>query len=130
MNMRMPAESAPHERTVMCWPTRIPLYGELLSAAERAHAEVAATIAGFEPVTMIAPPAVAAQAATMCGGAVEIVELDIDDSWFRDTGPIYVVSEDGARQRRVGLDLQLMGREVPAVGARRRARPCVGGARR
>ena len=37
-----------------------------------------------------------------CGGAVEVVELPIDDSWFRDSGPIYVVSPDGSR--RVALD--------------------------
>jgi agmatine deiminase len=98
----MPAESAPHERTVMCWPTRPSLYGELLSAAEHAHAEVAATIARFEPVTMIAPPAVAARAAARCGPAVEVVELPTDDSWFRDTGPIYVLSADGTH--RVALD--------------------------
>ena len=52
--LRMPAESAPHERTVMCWPARETLYGELLGAAEDAHALVASTIARFEPVTMIA----------------------------------------------------------------------------
>ena len=36
------------------------------------------------------------------GPSVEVVELPIDDSWFRDTGPIYVLSADGAR--RVALD--------------------------
>ena len=29
MTFRMPAETAPHERTVMCWPARDALYGEL-----------------------------------------------------------------------------------------------------
>ena len=29
----------------------------------------------------------AARAAELCGAGVEIVELPIDDSWFRDTGP-------------------------------------------
>ena len=52
----MPAETAPHERTVMCWPARRELYGELMPAAEQAHAEVARTIAAYEPVTMIAAP--------------------------------------------------------------------------
>ena len=31
----------------------------------------------------------------MCGAGVEVVELPIDDSWFRDTGPIYVVDDGG-----------------------------------
>jgi agmatine deiminase len=98
--MRMPAESAPHERTVMCWPARHSLYGELMPAAEDAHARVAATIARFEPVTMIADLGAGARAATACGDGVDVVELPIDDSWFRDTGPIYVT--DGAD--RVALD--------------------------
>jgi agmatine deiminase len=88
--MRMPAESAPHERTVMCWPARHSLYGELIPAAEDSHARVAATIARFEPVTMIADLGAGERAATACGDGVDVVELPIDDSWFRDTGPIYV----------------------------------------
>jgi agmatine deiminase len=98
--MRMPAESAPHERTVMCWPARHSLYGDLMPAAEDAHARVAATIARFEPVTMIADLGAGERAATACGDGVDVVELPIDDSWFRDTGPIYVT--DGAD--RVALD--------------------------
>jgi agmatine deiminase len=32
-----------------------------------------------------------------CGPAVEVVAIPIDDSWTRDSGPIVVVGEDGAR---------------------------------
>jgi agmatine deiminase len=96
--LRMPAETSDHERTVMCWPARRELYGELMPDAERAHAEVARAIAGFEPVTMIADAGSGADAERQCGGDVEIVELAIDDSWFRDTGPIYVMSADGSRR--------------------------------
>ncbi len=97
----MPAETARHERTVMCWPARRELYGDLLDDAQTAHAEVARAIAGYEPVTMIAAPGSADAAAERCGGRVEIVELPIDDSWFRDSGPIFVVDDSG---RRVALD--------------------------
>ena len=69
--------------------------------ARRAHAEVARTIARFEPVTMIAPPGQGEAAHSGCGPSVDVVELATDDSWFRDTGPIYVV--DGAG-RRIALD--------------------------
>jgi agmatine deiminase len=92
--MRMPAEFDVHERTVICWPCRDDLYGHLLDEARHAHAEVARTVARFEPVTMIARPgADAAEAVERCGAGVEVVELPIDDSWFRDTGPIYVVDD-------------------------------------
>jgi agmatine deiminase len=98
--LHMPAESAPHERTVMCWPAREELYGALLADAEAAHALVANTIARFEPVTMIADVGAGERAADACGRGVDVVELPIDDSWFRDSGPIYVT--DG--ERRVALD--------------------------
>ena len=104
--MRMPAESAPHERTVMCWPARRAIYGELMPDAEAAHALVASTIARFEPVTVIANPGSGERAAQVCtpasadGFGVDIVELPIDDSWFRDSGPIYVTDGD----RRLALD--------------------------
>ena len=95
---RMPAEFASHERTVICWPARQSIYGELMSMAEDAHAQVGRTIAEFEPVSMIVQPGPAVdRAIELCGGRVEIVELPIDDSWFRDSGPIYV--EDGDNDR-------------------------------
>jgi agmatine deiminase len=96
----MPAETAPHERTVMCWPARVELYGKLMPEARRAHRDVAQAIARYEPVTMIANPG-DGEAAQACGSGVDIVELAIDDSWFRDTGPIYVTAPGG---RRVALD--------------------------
>ena len=89
--MRMPAEFAPHERTVMCWPTRRSIYGSRFDEAKRAHATVARTISGFEPVTMIANDSDIDDAVALCGPTVDVVALPIDDSWFRDTGPIYVV---------------------------------------
>ena len=92
---RLPAEWEPHAGTAMCWPAREDMWGELFSGAEAAHAEVANTIARFEPVTMLAPPRAVERAAARCGPGVEVVELAIDDSWFRDTGPIYVVDDAG-----------------------------------
>jgi agmatine deiminase len=102
--MRMPGEFEAHERTVVCWPTRDEIYpGPLMAEARAAHAELARAIARFEPVTMIAPPGLAEEAAERCGGGVEVVELPIDDSWFRDSGPIYVMASDG---RRIALDFE------------------------
>ena len=94
---RWPAEWEPHAGTAMCWPVRADMWRGQLGAAERAHAQVADAIARFEPVTMIAAPRTAERAAAMCGAGVEVVELPIDDSWFRDSGPIYVVDDGGAR---------------------------------
>ena len=96
--LRMPGEFAPHERTVICWPTRHELYpGARLDEARDAHAELARAIAAYEPVTMIAPPGAGEDAAQRCGAGIDVVEIPIDDSWFRDTGPIYVTDGYGSR---------------------------------
>jgi agmatine deiminase len=89
----------------MCWPTRRTIYGNRFAEAKRAHATVARTISGFEPVTMIANATDVAEATDMCGAGVDVVALPIDDSWFRDTGPIYVLEGD----RRVGTQWQFNG---------------------
>jgi len=90
--MRYPGEWEPHERTIMGWPCREDLWGPTLEQARADYAHVANAIADFEPVTMIAGSAQDARdARSACAGRVEIVELALDDSWLRDTGPIYVV---------------------------------------
>ena len=93
----MPAEWAPHERTVMCWPARESLWRERFADAEAEYAAVANAIAAFEPVLMAADPRFAAQARRLCGDGVEVVELPLDDSWARDSGPIFVTDGAGGR---------------------------------
>lgn len=96
--MRAPAEWEPHELTLMGWPCRAGLWGDTFAQACADYASVANAVAQFEPVMMIANPgADAAAARGACAGAVEIVELPIDDSWLRDSGPIYVLDDDGRR---------------------------------
>jgi agmatine deiminase len=95
--LRMPAETDPHERTLMAWPCRADLWGSQLEAARADYALVADTIARFEPVTMIARPAEAEAADAACGAGVEVLELPLDDSWIRDNGPIVAVDDAGGR---------------------------------
>ena len=103
----MPAECAPHERTLMAWPVRVDLWGDGLAEARRDYATIANAIAAFEPVLMVAPPGETSEARSACGDGVEIVELPIDDSWIRDSGPIFVTSSDGSR--RAGVDFRFNG---------------------
>lgn len=97
MSLRMPAEWAPHERTIMCWPARESMWRERFAQAEADHAAVANAIAAFEPVLMAADPRFAAEARRLCGEGVEVVELPLDDSWARDSGPIFVADGEGGR---------------------------------
>ncbi|MHA6757473.1 agmatine deiminase family protein [Streptacidiphilus sp. PAMC 29251] len=96
-NFRMPAEWVEHEGTLMAWPTRAQLWGNVLQQVRAEYAAVANAIAEFEPVTMVAVPGQGAGARELCGAGVEVVELPIDDSWFRDSGPIFVTGPAGER---------------------------------
>ena len=95
---RMPPETAAQERILMGWPCRLELWGGELERGKRAYAEVANTIAAFEPVTMVVSDGAAAtEARTLLSGAVELVELPLDDSWMRDSGPIFTLDPAGRR---------------------------------
>jgi agmatine deiminase len=91
----MPAEWQPHERCWMAWPCREEIWDGRIEETRQAYAEVARAIAEFESVTMIANPADVAAASLACGRGVEILPMDIDDSWMRDVGPTYVVDGKG-----------------------------------
>jgi agmatine deiminase len=70
----------------------------MMEQARADYAHVANAIADFEDVTMIAgSPEDARAARAACTGRVEIVELPIDDSWLRDSGPIYTVDDSRGR---------------------------------
>jgi len=95
MSLHMPGEFEPHSRTLLCWPARREMYGSFFAEAEEAHALVANTIAQFEPVVMVADPVHVERAEILCGTNVTVVSIQIDDSWCRDSGPIYVQTPDG-----------------------------------
>jgi agmatine deiminase len=102
--LTMPPEWATHERTLMAWPCRRELWGGRLGDAKRESAGVANAVAAFEPVTMVARDATdAAEARAELAGEVEVVQLPIDDSWLRDSGPVFVVDDVTAPTVRVGI---------------------------
>ncbi|MFD3873334.1 agmatine/peptidylarginine deiminase [Streptomyces sp. NPDC058623] len=100
---RMPAEWSAHEGCLMAWPTRVELWGGVLAAAKEEYAQVARAIAAFEPVTMVAPPGFGDDARALCGDDVTVIELPLDDSWFRDSAPLFVLDGDG---NRAGVDFR------------------------
>jgi agmatine deiminase len=93
---RMPAEFEMHAATWMAWPTRREIWGDHFADVKADYARLATTIAGFEPVWMVASPADAAEARRYCGERVSVVPLPIDDSWARDAGPIFLIDAQGA----------------------------------
>ncbi|MEV7726462.1 agmatine deiminase family protein [Streptomyces sp. NPDC087917] len=100
---RMPAEWTEHDGCLMAWPTREDLWGSVLAEVKEEYANVARAIAAFEPVTMVAPPGFGEDARALCGEDVAVVELPLDDSWFRDSAPLFVLDGDG---NRAGVDFR------------------------
>ncbi|WP_432088049.1 MULTISPECIES: agmatine deiminase family protein [unclassified Streptomyces] len=94
---RMPAEWSEHEGCLMAWPVREDLWGGVLDDAKEEYANVARAVAAFEPVTMVAPPGHGEEAAKRCGPEVAVVEMAQDDSWFRDSAPLFVLDGQGNR---------------------------------
>ncbi|HEY1914067.1 MAG TPA: agmatine deiminase family protein [Streptosporangiaceae bacterium] len=91
----MPAEWARHDACLMAWPTRTELWREVYAEATAEYAAVAWAISRFEPVVMVARPGQGGAAAQACGDGIEVIEIPIDDSWLRDSGPIFVRAGDG-----------------------------------
>jgi agmatine deiminase len=98
----MPAEWEPHQGCLIAWPTDPSQWGETFDAVEAEYASVVRAIAAFEPVTVVARPGAAARVRDLCEVPVEVVELPLDDSWIRATGPIFVHGPAGP----VGVDFR------------------------
>jgi agmatine deiminase len=103
--MAMPAEWQPHELTLVAWPQREDAWrGTTIEHARDTHAEVVEAISRFEPVLLVVDPSQAADARSRVPSEnVELLEVAIDDSWLRDSGPIILSDGQG---RRTGVDFR------------------------
>ncbi len=102
----MPGEWHPHKRCWMSWPGEIAGYGGRVAQARQTSARVAAAIARFEPVIMLANEGDVAHAQALCGPSVEVQAAPIDDGWFRDNGPSFVIDGKG---NMIGVDWDFNG---------------------
>jgi agmatine deiminase len=102
----MPAEWHPHRRCWMAWPSNTSAYFGRIEAARVAWANVARAISQFEPVVMLANDADLAGARCLCGPAIEVRRVAIDDGWFRDNGPTFVLDGYGSL---LGIDWDFNG---------------------
>ncbi|MEM1430718.1 MAG: agmatine deiminase family protein [Pseudomonadota bacterium] len=93
----VPAEEAPHARTFMQWPASRRVYPgvRFLETTQRTIADIANTIAQFEPVTMLAAREAHAQARAMLSHAVDLWDIPTEDLWCRDAGPIFLRNAAG-----------------------------------
>lgn len=93
--MRPVPEWAPHEASLLCWPGRAEVWGDLIDVARDEYAGLARLLSEYEPVIVFANERDAREASKLCGSVVEVVPMPSDDAWLRDTGPIFCRREDG-----------------------------------
>lgn len=92
--MRMPAEWEKHSRTWVAFPHTGYTLGETKEEVEAAHktwSNVANQASDFEPVTVVVHPQDINTAKQYLSSAIELVEIEIDDAWIRDSGPTFAV---------------------------------------
>jgi agmatine deiminase len=95
----MPPEWAEHQLTLMSWPCAPASYRRggpgAFERAEIEHAGVANAVAAFEPVLMLVRPEQRATARRRLAAAIDLLEVDLDDAWIRDNGPVFVTDRQG-----------------------------------
>lgn len=96
---RMPAEEARHDATFMQWPVSREVHpdGVFLDMLQDTIADIANTIAEFEPVIMLMPAGVMTAAGRTLSSAIEVWDIPTDDLWARDSGPVFVTDGTGNR---------------------------------
>lgn len=110
----MPAEWELHRGMLMEWPVSDSVWADGVDAARAAFAKVAQAIARFEPLTMIANPELATQAANLCGNTVTILPLAHDDCWVRDNGPTFVKSKESGELVGINWHFNAWGSKFPS----------------
>lgn len=96
----MPAEFAPQTRVWMGWPNRPDTFAFGAVPAQRTYAGIANAISQFTPVMMCTNAADYdnAKAVFKDNENVTVLEMTINDAWFRDTGATFVVDGKGGKR--------------------------------
>ena len=101
----MPAETTRHAATWMAWPGAGYTLGDTAEAAAEGRgtwAAVANAIVAFEPLHMLVPPGELDAARGLLDPRITLHEVPLDDAWYRDIGPTFVVRLDELGERGLG----------------------------
>lgn len=93
----MPEEADAHERTFMQWPVSRAVHPDpiFLEMLQQSIADVANTIAEFEPVVMLMASKYKKSTGRKLSKSVEVWDVPTDDLWCRDSGPLFVRNAAG-----------------------------------
>lgn len=86
----VPPEEAPHEATFMMWPASRKVHRDrvFLSMLQDTIAEIANTIALFEPVILLAAASEHTKIRKRVSANVALWDIPTEDLWARDAGPL------------------------------------------
>ena len=129
--MRWPAEWEPHRATWLAWPHNPETWPGHLEAARAEHREIVRGLQGREQVELVVSDAASEEAARKRLAAagvdpergVRFHHLPTDDSWLRDSAPVFV-EDDAGRPLALDFGFDAWGGKYPpwerdaALGAR------------
>ncbi|KAF9331571.1 hypothetical protein BG006_005566 [Podila minutissima] len=84
---RIAPEWEPHQSTIMSWPTG---WEGLNYNVQSDIARVAQAVSKFEYVQVLVPPNHVSQAKEMLGKGIDIIPMQVNDLWARDTVPLFL----------------------------------------
>jgi len=97
MIRRLPAEWEEQDGVLLAWPHEETDWRDCLREAERVYARIAEAIGRFERVLILAPRRVAIEQKLRRMGVrpdgIEILEMEYNDTWMRDYGPVTVLEK-------------------------------------
>ena len=103
-SLRFPAEWEPQSAVLLAWPHEGTDWAARLAGVERTYVALVAAITRFQPALVcVANAALRARAAGLLAAAgvdparVRFFEVDYDDTWLRDSGPITLRQGAGFR---------------------------------
>ncbi|MBT3485400.1 MAG: agmatine deiminase [Desulfobacula sp.] len=89
----MPGEFEPHKSCWMVWPQRGDTYRLKAGPAQKAFVEITRAILEFEPLNVCISKEQFEYAKGKLPRQVNLVEMESDDAWVRDTGPSFIVNK-------------------------------------
>lgn len=103
-SLRFPAEWEPQSAVLLAWPHAGTDWADRVAQVEQTYVALVAAITRFQPALVcVADAALRAHAASLLGSAgvdlarVRFFEVEYDDTWLRDSGPITLREGDGFR---------------------------------
>jgi len=100
---RCPGEFETKSGCWLGWPERTDVWRNGGKPAQKVWVAIASAIAESEPVSICASATQFANARAMLPEHIRVIEMSVNDSWFRDSGPAWLLNDRGEVR---GVDFQ------------------------